>query len=63
VDRRLEGGMAPAPTRPGGMAKQDAQEKLAEVPGVARVRVEVVFDPPLDASRMTEAARLQSGLL
>jgi probable FeS assembly SUF system protein SufT len=42
---------------------QDVEDKLAELPGVRRVRVEIVFDPPWDPSRMTEAARLQLGLL
>lgn len=33
------------------------------VPGVTDARVEVVFDPPWDASRMSDAARLQLGLM
>jgi FeS assembly SUF system protein len=35
---------------------------LAAVPGVTRARVELVWDPPWDASRMSEAARVQLGL-
>lgn len=45
------------------MLKMEIEEKLAEQPGVARVRVEIVFDPPWDMARMTDAARLQLGLL
>jgi hypothetical protein len=35
-------------------------EKLPEISGA---RVELVFDPPWDTSRMSEAARLQLGML
>jgi probable FeS assembly SUF system protein SufT len=47
----------------GDVIRQEVEDKLAELPGVERVRVEIVFDPPWDPSRMTEAARLQLGLL
>jgi metal-sulfur cluster biosynthetic enzyme len=33
------------------------------VPGVTSARVEVVFDPPWDPSRMSEAAKLELGWL
>jgi metal-sulfur cluster biosynthetic enzyme len=33
------------------------------VPGVKQADVELVFDPPWDPSRMSEAARLQLGML
>ncbi len=53
-------------TAPGcGMAdvlKADVERKLSRLPGVKEVSVEVVFDPPWDASRMSEAAKLQLGL-
>ena len=53
-------------TAPGcGMAdvlKADVERKLARLPGVKEVSVEVVFDPPWDPGRMTEAAKLQLGL-
>jgi probable FeS assembly SUF system protein SufT len=42
--------------------KADAESKLKQLPEVAAVRVEVVLDPPWDASRMSEAARLQLGM-
>src|SRR6266851_663298 len=35
--------------------------KVQSVPGVREVQVEVVWDPPWDASRMSDAARLQLG--
>jgi probable FeS assembly SUF system protein SufT len=47
----------------GPVLQQDAQTKLAAIPGVKAVNVEVVLDPPWDPSRMSEAARLQLGML
>jgi len=41
----------------------DVRRKLRALPGVADVEVELVLDPPWDPSRMSEAARLQLGLL
>ena len=43
--------------------KREVEEKLMDLSGVHRARVELVFDPPWDTSRMTEAARLQLGLM
>jgi len=40
----------------------DVQSKVQAVPGVTTVKVDVVWDPPWDPSRMTEAARLQLGI-
>ncbi|MCI0484379.1 MAG: SUF system Fe-S cluster assembly protein [candidate division NC10 bacterium] len=40
----------------------EVQEKVKGVPGVTDARVEVVFDPPWDPSRMSEAAKLELGL-
>jgi len=42
---------------------QEVEERVRAVPGITDVKVEVVFDPPWDMSRMSEAARLQLGLL
>jgi FeS assembly SUF system protein len=39
------------------------EQTVAEVDGVIRAHVEIVWDPPWDQSRMTEAARLQLGLV
>jgi len=43
--------------------KADIETRLRAMPGVVKVQVDVVFDPPWDASRMTDAARLQLGIL
>jgi probable FeS assembly SUF system protein SufT len=42
---------------------QDAQEKIAVIPTVDDVQVELVFDPPWNQSMMSEEARLQTGLM
>lgn len=42
---------------------QDAQEKIAIIPTVAEVRVDLVFDPPWNQSMMSDEARLQTGLM
>jgi metal-sulfur cluster biosynthetic enzyme len=53
-------------TAPGcGMAdvlKADIQRRLLGLPTVKELNVEVVFEPPWNPGRMTEAARLQLGL-
>jgi metal-sulfur cluster biosynthetic enzyme len=41
--------------------KAEVERKLAALPEVSEVKVDVVFDPPWDKSRMSEAARLQLG--
>ena len=41
--------------------KAEVERKLASLPEVREVRVEVVFDPPWDKSKMSEAAKLQLG--
>ncbi len=40
----------------------EVQEKVKALPGVTSARIEVVWDPPWDPSRMSEAARLQLGM-
>jgi len=42
---------------------EEVERRARDVPGVTDVHVEVTFDPPWDQSRMSEAARLQLGLL
>ena len=53
-------------TAPGcGMAdvlKADIQRKISGLPTVKELNVEVVFDPPWNFSKMSEAAKLQLGL-
>jgi probable FeS assembly SUF system protein SufT len=46
----------------GNVLKSDVHDKLARLPTVKEVNVEVVFDPPWNPGRMTEAAKLQLGL-
>ena len=41
----------------------DAQEKIAVIPTVSDVRVELVFDPPWNQTMMSEEARLQTGMM
>lgn len=41
----------------------DVRRKVLGVPGVKDVEVELVFDPPWDPSRMSEAAKLQLGFM
>src|SRR5438309_1097910 len=45
----------------GDVLKEDVRRKVQSVPGVREVQVEVVWDPPWDAGRMSDAARLQLG--
>jgi probable FeS assembly SUF system protein SufT len=42
--------------------KADVERKLEALPQVRHVGVEVVFDPPWEPNRMSQAARLQLGL-
>lgn len=41
--------------------KAEVERKLSQLPGVAAVHVEVVFDPPWNPGMMSEAAKLQMG--
>ena len=45
----------------GNVLKADVESKLARLPEVKEVDVEVVFDPPWAPGRMSEAAKLQLG--
>ena len=47
----------------GDVLVQDAREKIAIIPTIADVSVELVFDPPWNVGMMTEEARLQTGLM
>ncbi len=46
----------------GNVLKSDIETKLAKLPTVREVHVEVVLDPPWGPARMSEAAKLQLGL-
>jgi metal-sulfur cluster biosynthetic enzyme len=41
--------------------KADVERKLAALPDVREVHVEIVFDPPWNAGMMSEGAKLQLG--
>lgn len=45
----------------GGVLKEDVHRKVLTVSGVREADVEVVWEPPWDQSRMSDAARLQLG--
>jgi len=40
----------------------EVKRKVAQVPGVADVKVDIVWDPPWDRDRMSDAAKLQLGM-
>jgi len=46
----------------GDVLREDARSRVLSVPGVSDVEVELVWDPPWDMSRLSEAARLELGL-
>jgi metal-sulfur cluster biosynthetic enzyme len=47
----------------GPVLASDVKMKLEALPGVRRANVDVVFDPVWDRSMMSEAARLQLGMM
>ena len=47
----------------GGVIAQDAETKIRAVPNVTEVQVELVWDPPWNQAMLSEAARLQLGLM
>jgi probable FeS assembly SUF system protein SufT len=47
----------------GDVLVQDVRDKVEIIPTVARADVELVFDPPWNQSLMSEAARLQTGMM
>jgi probable FeS assembly SUF system protein SufT len=42
---------------------EDVRSKLQQVPNVTEVNVDLTFDPPWSQSMMSEAARLETGML
>ncbi len=46
----------------GPVMQADAERRMKAIPGVKAAQVELVIDPPWNASMMSEAARLQLGL-
>jgi metal-sulfur cluster biosynthetic enzyme len=47
----------------GQVLKADMASKILRLLGVKDVDVEVVFDPPWDPSKMSDAAKLQLGFM
>jgi probable FeS assembly SUF system protein SufT len=47
----------------GDVLVQDVKDKVEIIPTVKRADVELVFDPPWSQSMMSEAARLQTGMM
>jgi probable FeS assembly SUF system protein SufT len=47
----------------GDVLREDIKGKLLEVPGVKEAEVQVLFDPPWNMSMMSDAAKLQLGML
>ena len=47
----------------GDIMRQDLHDAVAALPGVEAVEVKLVFDPPWDASRLSDVARLELGMM
>ncbi len=47
----------------GDYLREDIRTKLLQIPGVKEVDAQVVFDPPWNQAMMSDAARLQLGLM
>jgi metal-sulfur cluster biosynthetic enzyme len=47
----------------GDILRQDIERKVSALPGVKEADVQLQLDPPWDQSRMSEAAKLQLGLI
>ncbi len=46
-----------------GSLPPEVEDKVRALPGVSSAKVEITWEPPWDPSRMSEAARLQLGML
>ncbi len=47
----------------GDVLVSDASTKVKLIPNIKKVNCQIVFDPPWDASMMSEAAKLETGML
>ena len=47
----------------GQVLTSEVQNKVLSIPNVKQADVELVWDPPWDRSRLSEAAKLQLGLM
>ena len=41
----------------------EVKDKIRAVPGVTQAKIDLVWDPPWDQDKMSEAARLQLGMM
>jgi len=41
----------------------EVESKVRAIPGVSDIRVEIVWDPPWDPAKMSDAAKLQLGMM
>jgi FeS assembly SUF system protein len=66
VDQSRTVGIRMTLTAPGCPAAQslpgEVKQRIAKIPEVTDVKVDVVWDPPWDRERMSDAAKLQLGL-
>src|SRR6266542_376528 len=63
VDRSATVGIRMTLTGPAAQSLPgEVKRQIAQVPGVADVKVDIVWDPPWDRDRMSDAAKLQLGL-
>ena len=66
VDQSSAVGIRMTLTAPGCPAAQslpvEVEQKIAQILGVTDVKVDIVWDPPWDRDRMSDAAKLQLGL-
>lgn len=52
-----------APTCPvAGSLPPEVEQKVKELPGVASAKIDLVWEPPWEMSKMSEAAKLQLGM-
>jgi probable FeS assembly SUF system protein SufT len=47
----------------GPVIADDVKQKIEALPGVAGAEIEIVFDPPWDRNMISDAAKLELGLL
>jgi FeS assembly SUF system protein len=66
VDQSSAVGIRMTLTAPGCPAAQslpiEVKNKIAQIPGVTDVKVDIVWDPPWDRDRMSDVAKLQLGM-
>ncbi len=46
----------------GAMIASEAKQKILQIPGVSEAKVDLVWDPPWDASRISDEAKQKLGI-